>query len=110
MKIDHYVKMYCLGYGEIVISQVSHIEKKNKKIECFRGNNEIRYVGEEEFITIKPYTAVWDKRYSRWIFKLPRNEGFHGMVIVDYCEYLEPLLVSQEKVNYDFNNYVYMEE
>lgn len=107
MKKGDYVKVYDLCTGEITISIISFVEKRDKKIECWSGINEFRYEGEEEKRIIKPYTAIWDKRNMRWVFSLPRDYACFSSVIVDNCNWIERLLISGEKVTYDFDNDLY---
>ena len=107
IKVGEYVKAYNLCTGEIIISKVSHIERRNKKIECWRGNKEFKYENEEEFREIKAYTAIWDKRNMRWVFKLPREEACFSTIVVDNCKWIDRLLINDEKVTYDFDNSLY---
>lgn len=103
IKESYYVKTYNLCTGEIVISQINHVINKNEYILAWCGNDKFRYEN-SEYIKIKPYTAIWDKQNCRFVFRLPRPEACFSTIVVDVCEYLEPLLVNNEKVTYDFNN------
>ena len=103
IKVGNFVKTYDLCTGKIYISQIQHIYNKDKDIVCWSGTDEFRYEGEKP-LKIKPYTAIWVKSDSRWVFKLPKN-GYacFSTMVLDACEdYAVPyrLGVSNEKVEY----------
>lgn len=104
IKVGNYVKCYNLCTGEIIISQINNVFDKNVGISTWRGNDEFRYNGSKKFKKIPPYTAIYDKSYRGWVFRLNRLEACFSTKIVDASCILIPLLVSNEKVTYDFDN------
>ena len=106
IKPGYYVKTYDLCTGEIVISKTSFVINEDEYINVWRGNSEFKYKNGKQ-VKIKPYTAIWDKLHYRFVFKLPRLEACFSTIIVNASEYLETLLADNEKVTYDFDNYMY---
>ncbi len=102
IKIGNYVKTYNLCTGEISIGIIKHIFNKNKKIECWRGSNEFKYIN-EPFNKIKFNTAIWDKKEQRWVFHYDNSCACFSTIIVDACPryaVMHRLYINKEKVTY----------
>lgn len=75
---------------------------KNKVIQSWQGTNSLTYKNGKN-ITFEKNTIIWDKEETRWVFYYgkPYNACF-STVVVNASEYLECLLVDNEKVSYHF--------
>ena len=100
-----YVKTYNLCTGEIKIGNVNHIYDKDKIIDCWSGTNKFYYKDEEPII-IEDNTMIWDKRNKRYVMSYTddRNNGYacFSTIVIDKSEYLNTLLVDNEKVKYSW--------
>lgn len=106
MKIKEklYVKTYCLSDGEIAIGRVEHTLAEDKEIVCWSGVNRLWYKDEEEPRIIKPNTLIWNKKENRYVFaycgKMRKGYACFSTIVVNASEYLETLLIDDEKVKY----------
>lgn len=105
IKVGNYVKTYDLCTGKIKIGIIKHIFDKDDFISCWRSYNELKYESEQYFKNIPSFTAIWDKRCKRWLFRYAEQDiASFSTVIVDVCPMLEPLLISEEKVIFSFED------
>lgn len=103
IKKGYFVKTYDLCDGRIEIGRIDNIINEDKIIDCWSGCNALRFRN-EEYITFEKNTIIWNKKKSRWVFYYANyGEACFSTIVVDVSEYLESLLIDNEKVIYHFD-------